>query len=576
MGSTRKRSGDGSGSRKKGKSGKSTKNKHQESQEDDRLPAPPPTVDTRAAGDVVEVIPPTVPVAAALMNKSPTRGRQPSIVGRQENGFVPMTEFEQRMTYQFLQVAEKCANLESDVKNLQLKFEQLQAEGAQLVPGKNDQAGNFYMALMDASNDRLPDIVDSWMLGMEAGGVLRTDDEASLPCFETKLPYHYAYALLSQEVETFLPLKKVMYHEMGVRETSERDACFRKYFEHRKTSKEPGPDDIPELRNSEGLLQKFQRLRRQAKNDKIGKPALAFVQTYGIKPHDSAAGWRTACDEGVDPLECFFFKTHHSREFYAATFRTTHPQVDAPGRTVISVAQLATLDQSVDTKAKSNQLKEEAAMIVKNMMLKAAASRSPSKKSPEKKTPEKTGTGRMGGIEKPASGDKRKGDRKWPKRASDGKKMAFAATGSIEAIKLSAASIAAAIWENHLKVTKGKKKKGREDDQPPGIAQPCECCWVVDVQCPGSPVTEMFQSFKDGRPGEDGRGVVDVAPAGAVEKKAKNGSKGGSDAGTDAGSDAGSGAASGAGSDAGSDGGSDGGSDVGSDVGSADGSEQKN
>ena len=501
MGSTRKRGADGSSSRKQNK--KSKNRKHQES-EDARLPASPPAVETGVESADEPAPQATRSGAATLVAGSPGRARQPSIVAREEPKFVPMSLVEQRLTYQFLQVADTCAELQRDVAVLQQKVKLFES-GDVLAQGKQNEARSFYLVLIDGSNECLSDIVISWMLGMDLGGVLRTDDKASLPCFQTKLPYHYAYALLSQEFETFLPLRKVMYHEMGVCETSERNDCFKKYYEHRKSTKEKGPDDIPELKHSEGLLQKFQRLRRQAKNDKIGKPALAHVQKYGVKHHPLPGGWRTVCDEGVEPLDCFFFKVPHSRQLYVDTFRTTHPQVET-SRTLVSVAQLATLDQSVDTKAKSNQIKtEEQAKIVANNV---GRGKSPSKQSPGKRNTGSSGTGKTDGTK---GASKQKGGSKAASR--DALKMASAANGSIEAIKVFAASIASAIWENHEKTVASKKKSRQEKDEDLGVTQPCECCWVVDVQRPGSPVAEMFHAYgndqtNDGRGGPmDGVGV---------------------------------------------------------------------
>ena len=190
-----------------------------------------------------------------------------------------MSEFEQRLSRHYFRVSEDSSRLHQRVQDLDARVKALESGGGRVGEQRNEPKENFYLTLLGASGRVLTDLVDDWMLGLEPKGVLKTTDTACLPCFPTNLPYHYAYAVLSLEEETLLPLRRAMYAELGVRETDERNAIFKKYFEHRKSSKNR-PDAIPELAKYEGLLQKYQRLRRQVKNDKIGKPALLI----GVRP----------------------------------------------------------------------------------------------------------------------------------------------------------------------------------------------------------------------------------------------------------------------------------------------------
>ena len=206
-------------------------------------------------------------------------------------------------------------------------------------------------------------------------------------------------------------------------------------------------------------------------------------------------------EESDEDSPCFFFKVPGSRKFYTDTFSATHPQVEK-GRTVVSIIQLAMLDQSVETKARSNKIKLEEAIG-------AAASGDEAREAGMKDAKEnfKSSSAKK---KKGANGLERKGKSLSGEKQATTEKLAMAATaaGSIDSIKVCASSIASDIWDRHVGETGGTKLQNRskltdDGEQPQAISQPCECCWVVDVQRPGSPVTEMFKKYEQGQSDDD-------------------------------------------------------------------------
>ena len=406
--------------------------------------------------------PPRAETTPAASSPGPSKGRHPVIAAMTEAGEqddIEMTPFEQRLSKHYFMLSDNHIELRRQVVMLQERVSHLESSRAQLPEKKESPSENFEVTLLGSSNRLLSDIVNLWMLGMDLRGVLPITDQGWPPSFQSKLPYHYAFPLLCTEEEVAVPLRRALFFALNISESVERNEVFQRLFQQRRSKSTKKEGD--ELSAVEGLFQKYQRLRRQVKNDKIGKPVLHYVQEKSLLPLEAPSDWRVLAPESAEGTSpCFFFKVPGARKLFTDTFTATHAQVDK-GRTVLSVVQLAILDQSVDTKAKSRKTKAS----------------------------EPTATATQNST----------GGR------AEQKPMAVTAAGSIDGIRKCATSIAQAILLNdtgHMNNENGTGEDGI-------MAQPCECCWVVDVQRPGSPVADMLKTFNRETGKEDTTGSQD-------------------------------------------------------------------
>lgn len=463
------------------------KKKLVESSDDEELPADPPSVppSTERAGSETRAAP-LANVATEVPQSSP---RHPMITAGGKEASADIRRDDDRATRQFFILSDANFEMRRRIDQLQARIEALE-KGAAVQPSKDAAtAESFLLDLKNAANNMLPELVTSWFLGMDLRGVVSTEDKDCPPAFYTKLPFHYYFAALSTEPETREPLRKTLYAAISATETPERDAIFKKYFEHRGKKQEKGKGKDPT--EYEGIFQMYQRLRRQDKNDKIGKPVKVYVDKLKIAPLQAPHHWRTLVPDGEEELPCFFFKVHGSREVFQDMFTAKHPQVEGD-RTVLSVFQLAILDQTIDGKALGRWFKEEE---------KAAA---------VEKSGEVTGV-RQKTLEDPASGQIRSPKKSSAKKESKvlGRTMAATAAGRMEDIVKCASSIARNIWENHhlVEIIRRTGKRSVDEVSAAGMTQPCDCCWVVDVQRPGSPVADMIRGFNDNQPKDAEEGV---------------------------------------------------------------------
>ena len=303
--------------------------------------------------------------------------------------------------------------LSDQVRDLRRELDQLRAEvvelkerdkvGEESDSGKN---GELEVKMVTMLKQPMSKLVDSWMLGIDATGIFRSVDKRNPPIFKTNLPFHYAWPGLSNEVAVEGPVRMAVFKTLGLAESERTKAVFARLFYARKGTNK---DDSTDLR-VEGFCQRYMRLRRQVKNDKIGKPVLDFIKATKMETIDKPWSWRQEGEES-----CGFFKNKASRKLFKDVFKTSLDGVPEE-RLVLSVIQLAMLANTIYTKILGNKVSPIA----------------------------------------PAPGDI----------------MAATATGSDGRTS----TIAGHIAHGMLEVAKPKKGSG---DEP--LIQPCDCCWVVDV-----------------------------------------------------------------------------------------------
>ena len=369
----------------------------------------------------------TVPKVSAL-------GDEPAI----------MPKHEQMLSRSYFSLAAEVVELRQDLGALRVEVEKLKKDHLAPLEKRTDE--DLGVTLLGASS-KISDVVDLWMLRMDPRGIMRSTDEVFPPIFLTKLPFHYALPVLATEEEVAAPLRRELFRRLNMKESDERNAVFERLFQQRKTKPKTKMNDS----TAEGFFQRYMRMRRQVKNDKIGKPVLSYCKEHGLMSPDSqsireaekasdtdspsrpSGDWRLSCTEPLD--SCFFFKVAGSRKLFTDVFSTSLDQIN-DGRTVLSIIQLAMLDHSVANKTK----------------------------------------------------------------VQGKKSMASTASGSLEGIASIASSIANSIW---VTVT----NEPATGEEVPELEQPCNCCWVVDVSSsPGSPVADMLQKFNEDNPGEKASG----------------------------------------------------------------------
>ena len=209
----------------------------------------------------------------------------------------------------------------------------------------------------------IKDIVETWTVGMPKESVV---DKVTLnPPYMTPLKYHHAFPALVAEDDVLEPLKQALIEKMSLPAAKELDVAFATSYKLKQTKKrikgrpaKIGPDGVeiepavePKVETSgvEGVHQGYLRERRQAKNDRIGRQAKLYVQKAGLGPLATPSSWRLEVDEEEDALGCFFFKNEGAAALFDGVFSN-----DAEGlcdRRVLSVYQLASLDEAINTRA---------------------------------------------------------------------------------------------------------------------------------------------------------------------------------------------------------------------------------
>ena len=278
---------------------------------------------------------PESPPSADSSSKSESDAPEPKSkkVGSSDVGF------EQRLSRHFFSLSEQVMDLRRDLQALQGEVLQLKAQDKLDQDKDKEKVASIELSLMTAFKP-LSAIVDSWMLQMKSEGILPTDDKALRPCFQTKLPFHYAFPFLNTETDVEEPLRKEIFKQVGVKLSEASKRAFHRLYLERK---------VKNTESFEGFFQKYMRLRRQVKNDKIGKPVLQFAETNSITRLEKPCGWRTTGTQ--NDQTCFFFKTKGCRELFCDIFSNKLAGI-ASDRTVLSVIQLAILDNAVLSKSR--------------------------------------------------------------------------------------------------------------------------------------------------------------------------------------------------------------------------------
>lgn len=305
-------------------------------------------------------LPATPPPAASPVRRNEMRPGE-SVPTSRERG-EGASAHEQRLSRHFFILSDELSALRRDHESLRAEVAMLKEQRVDEEGPNVGRQGDLELKMMTGFKP-LADIVDAWMLRTRVEGIFPATDKSHSPKFKTRLPYHYALPVLTTDSEVERPLREEIFRSLCLKESGKTNEVFSLLFNKRKTaSKKQRSDDI----QVEGFAQRYMRFRRQVKNDKIGKPVLQFTKSKGMKPMKEPWDWRKPCQEDGE-VPCRFFKSDDCRQLFSDIFPTSLPGVPQK-RTVLSVIQLAILDNTVHTKSLGTDSSQSMAATAKGSL----------------------------------------------------------------------------------------------------------------------------------------------------------------------------------------------------------------
>lgn len=234
-------------------------------------------------------------------------------------------------------LVENFKRLEAQVKDM--------SEGRAVVPGVpavSTVTATSEAFKSDTARDKLRVIVNEWVMAMPSDSVVQTK---TVPMERSKLPYTHLFPRLVEGKAVKLPVRKALFEAMGLDETNQAylDA-FDEAYDHKvvvNKKKKKGEDDMP----GAGVLQRFRKLRRGVKSNRIGKNMKIFVDNLELTQLKYPGGWRKEIQGST--RGCFFFDDESAAALFDGIY--SNPRIEAFDR-VLSLCQVGVLDQMVCAK----------------------------------------------------------------------------------------------------------------------------------------------------------------------------------------------------------------------------------